>query len=36
MSNALRPYADELGYPGVPVQWFVEKSGWEKLEKQLA
>lgn len=36
LSNLLWSRAEELGYPGIPIQLFVEKSEWPDLEKMLA
>ncbi len=36
LSNLLWARAEELGYPGIPIQLFVEKSEWPDLEKMLA
>ena len=35
LSRQLWPRAEELGYPGIPMQLFVEKSEWPALEEQL-
>lgn len=36
LSRQLWARAEELGYPGIPMQLFVEKSEWPELEKHLA
>ena len=36
LSNLLWTRAEELGYPGIPIQLFVKKSEWPTLEKRLA
>ena len=36
LSNLLWSHAEELGYPGVPIQLFVKRSEWPALEKSLA
>ncbi len=36
LSRRLWPRAEELGYPGIPIQMFVEKSEWAELEQHLA
>ena len=36
LSNLLWSSAEKLGYPGVPIQLFVEQSEWPDLEKSLA
>lgn len=36
LSSLLWSHAEELGYPGVPIQLFVKKSEWPALEKSLA
>lgn len=36
LSNRLWSRSEELGYPGIPIQLFVEKSEWPDLEKRLA
>lgn len=36
LSDLLWERAEELGYPGIPIQLFVEKSEWPELEKHLA
>ena len=36
LSRRLWSRAEELGYPGIPIQLFVEKSEWSGLEKHLA
>ena len=36
LSNLLWSRADELGYPGIPIQLFIERSEWPALEKSLA
>ena len=35
LSNLLWPHSEELGYPGIPIQMFVERSEWPALEKSL-
>ena len=35
LSGLLWPRAEELGYPGIPMQSFVKKSEWPALEKRL-
>ncbi len=35
LSSLLWSRAEELGYPGIPVQLFVKKSEWPALEKRL-
>ena len=35
LSNRLWPYSEDLGYPGMPIQLFVERSEWPALEKSL-
>ena len=35
LSNRLWSYSEDLGYPGMPIQLFVEKSEWPALEKSL-
>ena len=35
LSSRLWPLAQGLGFPGVPIPCFVEKSDWPELEKQL-
>lgn len=35
LSGRLWDRAEELGYPGIPIQSFVEKSEWPALEKHL-
>ena len=35
LSNLLRPHSEELGYPGIPIQMFVERSEWPAMEKSL-
>ena len=35
LSNLLWSRAEELGYPGIPIQLFIEKSEWPYLEKRL-
>ena len=35
LSNRLWARAEELGYPGIPIQLFVEKSEWPDLKKGL-
>lgn len=32
----LRPYAEALGFPGIPLHAFVEKSEWPQLEKKVS
>ena len=36
LSGTLWDRALELGYPGIPIQHFVEKSEWPELEEMLA
>ena len=36
LSSRVWPQAEELGFDAIPVQSFVEKSEWPKLERQLA
>ena len=36
LSSLLWTRAEELGYPGIPIQLFVKKSEWPALEKRLA
>ena len=36
LSNLLRSRAEEFGYPGIPIQLFVERSEWPALEESLA
>ena len=36
LSNLLWQRAEELGYPGIPIQLFVKSSEWPALEKHLA
>ena len=36
LSDSLWDRAIELGYPGIPIQFFVEKSEWPELEKMLS
>ena len=36
LSRRLWSRAEELGYPGIPIQLFVEKSEWPALSKRLA
>ncbi len=36
LSDSLWARALELGYPGIPIQSFVEKSEWPELEKMLS
>ena len=36
LSRRLWPRAEELGYPGIPIQLFVKKSEWPALSKRLA
>lgn len=36
LSGSLWSRALELGYPGIPIQLFVEKSEWPELEKMLS
>ena len=36
MSGRLWPRAEKLGYPGIPIQLFVERSEWPALAKSLA
>ena len=36
LSDSLWARALELGYPGIPIQSFVEKSEWPELEKTLS
>ena len=36
LSNSLWPHSEALGYPGIPVPLFVERSEWPSLEKSLA
>ena len=35
LSRRLWSRAEELGYPGIPMQSFVKKSEWPALEKRL-
>ena len=35
LSRRLWERAEELGYPGIPIQSFVEKSEWSALKKHL-
>ncbi len=35
LSGRLWQRAEELGYPGIPMQSFVKKSEWPALEKSL-
>ena len=35
LSNRLWSHSEELGYPGMPIQLFVERSEWPALEKSL-
>ena len=35
LSKLLWPHSEELGYPGIPIQMFVERSEWPALEKSL-
>ena len=35
LSRHLGPCAEELGYPGIPIQLFVERSEWPALAKSL-
>ncbi len=35
LSRRLWSRAEELGYPGIPIQLFVERSEWPDLEKSL-
>lgn len=35
LSNLLWPHSEELGYPGIPIQMFVERSEWPALAKSL-
>lgn len=35
LSSLLWSRAEELGYPGVPIQLFVKKSEWPALKKSL-
>ena len=35
LSNLLWSHAEELGYPGIPIQLYVERSEWPALEKSL-
>ena len=37
LSDSLWPQAEALGYPGIPIQLFVERSEWaEELQEMLA
>ena len=36
LSRRLWSRAEELGYPGIPIQLFVKKSEWPALAKRLA
>lgn len=36
LSRLLWSCAEELGYPGIPIQLFVERSEWPALEERLA
>lgn len=36
LSRRLWSRAEELGYPGIPIQLFVKKSEWPALSKRLA
>ena len=36
LSDSLWSRALELGYPGIPTQFFVEKSEWPELEEMLS
>ena len=35
LSRRLWSRAEELGYPGIPIQAFVERSEWPAMEKSL-
>ncbi len=35
LSGRLWPRSEELGYPGIPIPLFVERSEWPYLEKWL-
>ena len=35
LSSRLWSYSEDLGYPGIPIQLFVERSEWPALEKSL-
>ena len=36
LSDALWGLSQDLGYPGIPIQFFVERSEWPELEEMLA
>ena len=36
LSNSLWSRARELGFPGIPIPMFVERSEWPDMEKSLA
>ena len=36
LSRLLWSRAEDLGYPGIPIQLFVERSEWPALEERLA
>ncbi len=36
LSDSLWSRALELGYPGIPTQFFVEKSEWPEMEEMLS
>ena len=36
LSRRLWSQAEELGYPGIPIQLFVKKSEWPALAKKLS
>ena len=36
MSRLLWSRAEEFGYPGIPIQLFVERTEWPALEERLA
>ena len=35
LSNTLWPHSEALGYPGIPISLFVDRSEWPDLEKRL-
>ena len=35
LSNSLWGQAEELGYPGIPIQLFVKRSEWADLERKI-
>ena len=36
LPRLLRPAAEKLGFPGLPLHSFIEKSEWPQLEKKIS